>query len=311
MQTKPPFHGIIPPLLTPLSDRDTLDLASLSRLIEHVLAGGVSGVFILGTTGEGPSLSYRVRRELITQTCEMVAGRVPVLVGITDSSFAESLDLSLVAADAGAPAVVLAPPYYLPASQEELVGYVKRLAGELPLPLVLYNMPSLTKVSYEFETLRQLTELESIVGLKDSGGDIDYFAKAIELKQLRPDWSLLVGPEHLLLRSMELGGDGGVSGGSNICPEIYVACYDAMVVGDNERAATYQQKIDALQEIYTVGHTDAKYIQGTKTAAAVLGLCDDRMSEPFVGLGPQGAEKVRAILNKLAASASERYQPGA
>src|SRR5262245_34459383 len=102
-----PFRGIIPPLATPLLDRDRLDPARLERLIEHVLAGGVHGVFILGTTGEGPSLSYRLRMEVIDQTCAMVAGRVPVLVGITDTSFVESVQLAEHAAEAGAQAVVL------------------------------------------------------------------------------------------------------------------------------------------------------------------------------------------------------------
>src|SRR5512136_2166219 len=82
-------RGIIPPLVTPLRERDTLDAAGLERLIEHVLSGGVHGLFILGTTGEGPSLSYRLRREVISRTCRQVANRVPVLVGITDTAFVE------------------------------------------------------------------------------------------------------------------------------------------------------------------------------------------------------------------------------
>ena len=86
-----PLRGIIPPMITPLRDRDVLDRAGLERLIEHILAGGVHGLFVLGTTGEGPSLSYRLRQEVIEETCEQVNGRVPVLVGITDSSFTESV----------------------------------------------------------------------------------------------------------------------------------------------------------------------------------------------------------------------------
>ena len=107
-------------MVTPLRGRDELDAAGLERLIEHIVSGGVSGLFILGTTGEGPSLSYRLRRELITLTCRQVHGRVPVLVGITDTAFVESVNLARHAADAGADALVLAPPYYLPPGQPEL-----------------------------------------------------------------------------------------------------------------------------------------------------------------------------------------------
>ena len=106
-QLPAPLCGIIPPMVTPLENRDTLDAPGLKRLVEHILAGGVHGLFVLGTSGEGPSLSYRLRCELIERTCEQVAGRVPVLVGVTDASFVESVNLADYAADVGAAAVVL------------------------------------------------------------------------------------------------------------------------------------------------------------------------------------------------------------
>ena len=135
-------------MVTPLRGRDELDLAGLERLIEHILSGGVDGLFILGTTGEGPSLSYHLRRELIERACRLVRARVPVLVGITDTAFVESLNLARAAADAGADALVAAPPYYLPGGQPEAREYLAHLVPELPLPLFLYNMPSHTKLAF-------------------------------------------------------------------------------------------------------------------------------------------------------------------
>src|SRR5215813_8285441 len=102
---KLPLTGIIPPMVTPLRGRDELDVPGLERLIEHILNGGVSGLFILGTTGEGPSLSYRLRRELIERVCKQVNQRVPILVGITDTSFVESVNLARHSAESGADAV--------------------------------------------------------------------------------------------------------------------------------------------------------------------------------------------------------------
>src|SRR6185436_15234991 len=119
-----PLRGIVPPVVTPLLDRDTLDAAGLERLLEHIIAGGVSGLLLLGTTGEGPCLSYRLRRELIDRACRQVRGRVPVLIGITDTAFVESLALARHAADCGADAVVAAPPYYFPLGQPELQEYL-------------------------------------------------------------------------------------------------------------------------------------------------------------------------------------------
>ena len=103
-----PLRGIITPMITPLLDRDKLDVAGLDRLIEHILGGGVHGLFILGTTGEAPSLSYRLRYELIDRACKQVNGRVPILVGITDTCFTESINMAIKAKDTGAQAVVLA-----------------------------------------------------------------------------------------------------------------------------------------------------------------------------------------------------------
>src|SRR4051812_22625373 len=134
---KLPLTGIIPPMITPLRGRDELDVAGLERLIEHILAGGVNGLFILGTTGEGPSLSYRLRGELIERVCKQVRQRVPILVGITDTSFAESVTGPRGAGEPGADALVVPPPYYLPEAQPELQEYLEHLVPQLPLPLYL------------------------------------------------------------------------------------------------------------------------------------------------------------------------------
>ena len=134
------LQGIIPPLVTPLAAQDELDIDGIDRVVEHVVQGGVHGLFILGSCGEGPSLSYRLRREMIARVCERVNGRIPVLVGITDSSFTESIAIAEFAEDAGATAVVASAPYYFAPSQTELSGYVNRLHEESPLPLILYKI---------------------------------------------------------------------------------------------------------------------------------------------------------------------------
>jgi 2-dehydro-3-deoxy-D-pentonate aldolase len=296
---QPRFRGVIPPLITPLSDRDTLDHAGLNRLLEHVLAGGVSGIFILGTTGEAPSLSYRLRSELIAEVCQRVAGRVPMLVGITDTAFVESVRLARVAADAGAEAVVLSTPYYFPAGQTELMGYIQRISRELPLPLVLYNMPSLTKVWFEWDTLKQLASLENIIGIKDSGGDMEYFKRLLPLKEIRPDWSIMIGPEHLLPDAVALGADGGVSGGANAFPRLFVECYEAVAKGDSERTESLKEQIGALQKIYEIGKYASRHIKATKCALSLLGICDDFMAEPFDRFKTPEREKVKSILDDL------------
>lgn len=293
------WQGIFPPMVTPLRDRDALDEAGLERLIEHILGGGVHGLFILGTTGEGPSLGYRLRRELIERTCRQVNGRVPILVGITDTSFAESVALAQYAAQSGAQALVLAPPYYFPASQPELLEYFRHLIPELPLPLFLYNMPMMTKVCIGIETVRQLLDQPGIAGVKDSSGDMDYYTELLAVAKQRPDWKVLIGPEHLLAESVRLGGDGGISGGANLHPRLFVEMYDAANSGDTNRVAQLQLQIDELGEIYEVGQHISAVIKGLKCALSLAGICDDFMAEPFHRFRSGKRENVHDILCKL------------
>lgn len=293
------LKGIVPPLVTPLSARDELDVDGLQRLLEHVITGGVSGVFILGTTGEAPSLSYRLRREMISQTTQIVAGRVPVLVGVTDTAFVESVALAQYALECGADAAVLTTPYYFPAGQTELTAYVENIAPLIPLPLMLYNMPGLTKVWFEIETLRRLAAIESIVGVKDSSGDLDYFAQVCRLKAERPDWSILLGPEALLAEAHALGGDGGVSGGANVAPALFVECYGGLLHGDEAVVAKSRERIIAFQEIYDVGKYASRYIKATKSALSLLGICSDLPADPFHPFLTPQREQVGAILKKV------------
>lgn len=290
-----PLRGIIPPMVTPLSAPDHLDRSGLARLVEHILAGGVHGLFVLGTTGEGPSLSYRLKRELIDAVCAHVGGRVPVLVGITDTSFAESVNLSQYAAQAGVSAVVVAPPPYFSTTQQELLGYFRRLAAALPLPLLLYNMPVHTKIFIEAQTVLEAAEIPGIVGFKDSSGNMTYFHTVRSLLAGRPDFSLLVGPEELLAETVLLGGHGGVNGGANLVPELYVDLYRAASEGDLAAVRPLHEKIIALSRlIYTVGGRGSSMLSGLKCALALRGICRDVIEEPFVRFG----EDERTIISE-------------
>ncbi len=276
------YSGIIPPMVTPLAARDELDVAGLERLIERILSGGVNGLFILGTTGEGPSLSYRLREELIERTCEQVKGRVPVLVGITDTAFEESVNVAKAAADCGASAVVAAPPYYMPEGQPELQEYLDHLVSELPLPLFIYNMPALTKVSFELETVKRAMDNPRIIGLKDSSGNMIYFHRALELARQRPDWPVLIGPEEMLFDAMLSGGHGGVSGGANLFPKLYVKLVEAGRAGNlNEARRLHEIILRVSGALYRIGRHPSSIIKGIKCALACLDVCDDFMAEPF------------------------------
>lgn len=227
-----PLTGIIPPLVTPLLDSDTLDIKGLERLIKHTISGGVHGIFILGTTGEFSSLNYKFRKKLIEQTCQLVNGRVSVLVGITDTAFTESLNLAKIAANCGADAVVLSPTYYFAAGQPELLEYLQRIMVQMPLPLFLYNMPTHTKMIFAPKTVKAAAEIPGIVGIKDSSSDLAYFKQVQFALRDRDDFTFMVGPEEFMAEFVLTGGHGGVNGGANLFPKLYVYLYEAAVKKD-------------------------------------------------------------------------------
>ncbi len=295
------LQGIIPPLATPLLSQDELDIDGVDRLVEHVIQGGVHGLFILGSCGEGPSLSYRLRRELIARVCERTNGRVPVLVGITDSAFTESVALADFAEDAGAAAVVASAPYYFAPSTTELSGYVQRLHEEVLLPLVLYNMPGLTKVWFDIATLSELIELPKLIAIKDSSGDLDYYASVAQLLQRqRPDMTLLIGPEHLLAESMHRGGSGGVHGGAVLFPQLFVLWYNSLVNGEHELAAQIGAAVVELQAIYQVGTGHSAVPKALKAGLKHFDICNDLPALPFERFNASNRARIADILDAVA-----------
>ena len=295
-----PLKGIVPPMVTPLNGRDSLDHYGLSRLVEHLLSGGVSGLFLLGTTGEGPSLHYRLRYELVEKTCELVAGRVPILVGVTDTSLVEAVELAKFSREAGAAAIVAAPPYYFPVEQPLLLTYLQRLADESPLPLFLYNMPSCVKVMLAFETVETLARHSNVVGLKDSSGDMDYFQRALTLRDLRPDWTILMGPEQRMAESVLLGSDGGVTGGANLNPRLFVDLYEAASRREQPTVDRLQAEVIALSRIYNVGGSGmAPYLCGLKCALELADLCSGQLAEPFTAFGSTEQNQVESLLVEM------------
>lgn len=300
-----PLRGVVPPMITPLAAENRLDQAGLAQLVEHLVQGGVHALFILGTTGEGLSLSHPIRRALITQVCDLVAGRLPLLVGVTDTSLVESIDLAEFAGNAGASAVVLAPPVYFPHEQGELAHYARLVAERSPLPVMLYNIPSLTKIAFEPNTVAELCSVSNIIGLKDSSGDLDYFQAIRHRTKTRSDWSLLSGHDLLFGQAVPNGAHGGVCGGANIFPRLFVDLYDAAIASDYERVAHIQQSIAKLSELYRLrGNSSLGVIRGIKFALEEMGICSGRMALPARGLPESCRHEVRRIVDHVNAAAA-------
>ena len=296
-----PLCGIIPPLVTPLKDNETLDVESLERLIEHLIAGGVHGLFILGTTGEEQSLSYDVRQQMIRESARINNGRLPLLVCVTDTSMVESVRLARVAADCGADGVVSAPPYYFATGQPELAQFYEELVPQLPLPVFLYNMPSHVKVSFAPDTVRRIAQNPRVIGFKDSSANAVYFQSVMYKMKERPDFAMLVGPEEITGECVLSGAHGGINGGANMFPELYVAMYEAASQRDINRVLQLQQYIMQIStSIYTVGKHGSSYLKGLKCALSLLGIInDDFVASPFYKFEETERDKIRLALAAL------------
>ena len=300
MKQENSFHGIIPPMVTPLIADGALDNDGVRRLIDHMINGGVHGIFILGTTGEAQSLSYSVRYKLVETVCSHIGARVPVLVGITDTALDESLHLAEHAAKCGASAVVSAAPYYFAPSQQELIEYYTELADRLKLPMFLYNMPSHVKVFLEPATVKVLAGHPNIVGLKDSSANMVYFQTLLHMLADKPDFKLFIGPEELTAESVMMGAAGGVNGGANMFPRLYVDLYEAAMSKDFERIKDLQRRVmDISTSVYSVGRYGSSYLKGVKCVLSLLGICDDHMNYPYRRFRKEERDKVAAILRRL------------
>lgn len=299
---KKPLSGIVPPLVTPLLDNETVDIESLERLIEHLIAGGVHGLFVLGTTGEEQSLSYKVRETMIRESCRINAGRLPILVCITDTSIVESIKLANVAKECGADGLVSAPPYYFATGQPELAQFYEELVPQLPLPVFLYNMPSHVKVSFAPTTVARLAKMPQVVGLKDSSANAVYFQSVMyAVRKVNPNFAMFCGPEEITGELVLMGADGGVNGGANMFPELYVAMYNAAKAHDIKTLVSLQQRIMQISStIYTVGNHGSSYLKGLKCACQQLGIINnDFVASPFYKFEQPERDKITLALAKL------------
>lgn len=276
-----PLKGIIPPIVTPLNSNSELDLTGLKNLINHILNGGVHGIFALGTTGEATNLNYELRKEFLNRVCDYTKGRVPVVAGITDTCFEGSLEMAEAAKNAGVDALVISTPYYVPISQSEFVIYLEELVPQLPLPFMMYNMPSCTKMHMTINTVKKAKELGAI-GVKDSSGNLPYLLALAEEFKSSPEFAVIAGSEIYLPETIIAGGHGAVAGGANLFPSVFVELYEASLEKDFEKIDLLKKKLMLIEEkIYNVGSYSSKHIKTIKCALSAMGICNDYVAYPF------------------------------
>ncbi len=293
--------GLIPPMVTPLDAKRRLDKKGTKNMVRHLLKGGVDGIFLLGTTGEGPHLSYAIREELVKTVCGLVKGRVPVLVGITETDMDDSVAFAAKCKAHGAAAVVAAPPYYFKLTQAECVAWFTEMADRLPLPLVVYDMPAHTDTIIEPATIAKLAAHPNIIAMKDSSSIIALFNKfRIALEPFADKFSLFMGPDEAMGEAVLLGADGGVCTGANLWPAQFKAMYLAAKAGDVEGVRSLQRFTTMSSYLlYGLGQGQIGFLKGVKCALAEMGLIQNVLAAPFTPFVGRERAQVKAAIKKL------------
>jgi 2-dehydro-3-deoxy-D-pentonate aldolase len=288
------LKGVLPALVTPLTRDGNVDEPAIERLIEHVLAGGVHGLLPLGSTGESASLDDAARRRVLARVVKAAGGRVPVICGVVQSRLEAARAGVETAAELGAIAALVAPPYYYPIDQVTVLDFYRRVAAGSSLPILVYNIPQNTKVVIEPATLATLAREGTVAGIKDSSRDFEYFENVCIATRDLPEFRVFTGSDTMLLPSLVMGGSGTICGAGNIAPGWVVKIYDDFERGDLTAARAQQDLLIQLISVLRAG----VFPSAIKSALHLQGICDPWVVAPVAPLDENAQGRLRDRLEK-------------
>jgi 4-hydroxy-tetrahydrodipicolinate synthase len=287
------LNGVIPALISPLRRDGSVDEAGVARLVEHVIDGGVRGLLALGSTGETASLDEAARRTILTCVVEAAAGRVPVICGVAQSHLSAACGEVAAAARLGAAAALVAPPFYYPMDQATLLAFYRTLAANSPVPILLYNIPQFTKVVADPASVAMLAREGTILGIKDSSRDFEYFEGVCIATRELPRFRIFTGSDTMLLPSLAMGGAGTICGAANVAPRWVVRIDEEFRRGDLVAARAEQDSLYKLVMALRAGAFPA----AIKAACHLQGICEPWCAAPVQPLDDQSQAKLRGQLD--------------
>lgn len=292
MNKKIKIEGIIPALVTPMNDDESINEDGLRRIIEYVIEGGVHGIFVCGSQGESYALTDDEKRQVISTAIDASAGRVPIYVGTGMITTSESVKMTKMAKELGADAVSVITPYFISLSQKELIDHYKLIAESAnDMPVLLYNNPMRTGINITVETVVKLAEVQNIVGMKDSSADLVQTISYIDATR-GMDFSVLVGNDASIFAVMVSGGKGAVAATANIAPSMIVGIYNAVKSGDIEKARDLQYKLLPIRKAFSLG----TFPIVIKEAMNMMGLPAGPARKPVQSLSTEKRQELMKVL---------------
>ncbi len=294
------IQGIIPPILTPMFEDESINEQELRHQVNRMIDAKAHGVFPLGTNGEGYALTAAEKRRVLEVVVDEARGRVPVYAGTGCVSTRETIEMSRMAQDLGADVLSIIVPYFAAASQEELYAHFMEVAEAVDLPIVLYNIPARTGNALTPTTVERLAKnAPNIVGAKDSSGNFDNMKQYIErTTNIGKEFSVLSGNDALILPALVFGGKGGIAGCANAFPRTMVEIYEAFEAGDLERAKKVQDSIRPFRNVFRYGNPNSII----KIAAGLLGNPVGPCRKPFCSLSEEGMAQLKKTLELCVAN---------
>ncbi|MBN1104383.1 MAG: 4-hydroxy-tetrahydrodipicolinate synthase [Deltaproteobacteria bacterium] len=288
-------RGIIPAMVTPMDQKGRIHENSLRKLVNHLVEGGVHGLFPVGSQGEFFSLTREEKREVIRIVIDETAGRVPVYAGTGAVTTREVIETTRMARDLGVSAVSILTPYFVSPSQKELIEHYLAVAKAVPdLPILLYSNPDRTGVAMPPATVKELAGVDNIVGIKDSSGDMTLTGEYIRLTR-GMDFAVLAGRDTLIYATLCYGGTGSITATANVDPRVPVEIYEAFVKGDHQRALEAQYRLAPLRIAFGLG----TFPVVIKEALDLIGIEAGPAIRPVGPLSPDNREKLRKVLEEM------------
>jgi len=293
------MRGIMVPIATPLTDTEDVDQAAMRRLTRYILDGGVTGIFVMGSCGEFVRMNADKWQKAVDAVMEETAGGAPVFVGISDAGTRLVREKARRAEAAGADAVVATPPYYFAVSQEEMVDFFGEVAAATRVPLILYNIPKTTHATIAVETVFEMSEVDGVLGIKDSSGDVDALRRMLARFRDRKDFLVYVGDESAMLTGFSEGADGGVPSTANVAPRLLADLFEAADAGRAEEAKSCFDALVQLRDVFN-GCTDngMGWLIGRKASLELMGICPGRCAAPAVRLTAEKRDELRQALRR-------------
>ena len=288
------FHGSIVALVTPMSADGAVDFTVLDELIEWHIESGTDGIVVLGTTGESPTITHEERTQIIRDTVDCVAGRIPVIAGTGSNSTQEAIEHTQEAMGLGVDACLVVTPYYNKPTQEGLYCHYKAIAEAVAVPLIVYNVPSRTSCDLLPETMARLSSIGNIVGLKEASPDPQ---RPHQLMALLKDKGIdiLSGDDINALAYMKAGAKGVISVTANVAPALVHALCEAALAGDFAKAEAIDKQLYPLNTNLFVETNPIP----TKWALATMGKIPAGIRLPLTELTPSKHTVVLAALTEV------------